>query len=171
MLYQEAKELSDKIKRNIKFDKTGKFEIYTTGSVARKEENIKDIDFLIVTTKFIDNLLESLYFTDRSGILITKIYSCGNRKCSIRLNIDDTSLKIDLFYALTCNLPFALLAWIGPRIYNIRLRAKAKKMDYLLNQYGLWDIDTNKQVESNFKTQADIQKFLGVTIRSPYQRK
>ena len=57
MLYQEAKELSNKIKKNIKFDRTSKFKVYTIGSVARKEENIKDIDFLIVTTEFIDNLL------------------------------------------------------------------------------------------------------------------
>ncbi len=178
MLYKEAKKLSDKIKRSIKFERTTKFKVYQTGSVAREEEHVKDIDFLIVTDKFIDNLLESLYFTERSGVVITKLYSCGDRRCSIQLKIMGSGIhstshqiKIDLFYALKCNLPFALLAWIGPGIYNIRVRKKASSLGYLLNQYGLWDKDTGKKIEGNFKTQADIQKFLGITVRPPYQRR
>lgn len=171
MLYDEAKELSDKIKRNIKFEKTNNFKVYVTGSVARKEEKVKDIDFLIVTNNFIEDILSSLYFTERSGIIITKIYSCGERKCSIRLKVYDKSLKIDLFYALERNKAFALLTWIGPRVYAIRLRVKASKLGLLLNQYGLWDRNTNERIKGTFKTQSDIQKFLGVTVRPAYQRR
>ena len=171
MYFTEAKCIADRIKKELRFDKTKQFKIYQTGSIAREEEKIKDIDFLIVTNRFIENLLESLYFTKQSEILITNVYACGSRRCSIKLKIDSRLLKIDLFYALKCNLPFALLAWEGPRIYEIRLRRKAKLMGYLLNQYGLYHIDTNERVRHKFKTVADIQKFLNVTVRLPYQRR
>ena len=97
--------------------------------------------------------------------------SCGERRCSIRLSVQRCKVKVDFFYALKCNFPFALLHHIGPRIYNIRLRNKAKTMGYTLNQYGIFNRDNKRRVNHNFKNESDIQKFLDVTIRPPIRRR
>ena len=169
MDYSDAQRYTGLIKKNIKSDLTNKFKFHIVGSLARKKNKIKDIDFLLVTDRFKEDMLESLYFTEASDILITKVYGCGDRKCSLKIFLKkyDKSLKIDIFYSTKIEEPFAMLTWIGPKLYNIRLRRKAKLMGLLLNQYGLYKND--KRIR-NIKTQSDIQRYLDVTVRSPTQR-
>ena len=77
-----------------------------------------------------------------------------------------------------------LFHYIGPRSYNIRTRAYAKKKGWLLNQYGLWKnlLEKNlleksknklKRVKgtANIKTEKQLTNFLGLTYRLPNNRK
>lgn len=168
MDYNDAQKYAKAIKKGIRSDEN-KFKLNIVGSLARKEDKIKDIDFLLVTDRFKEDMLETLYFTEASNIVITKKYGCGDRKCSLKILLKkyDKSLKIDIFYSTKIEEPFAMLAWIGPRLYNIRLRNKAKTRGLLLNQYGLYKND--KRIR-NIKTQSDIQRYIDVTVRSPTQR-
>ncbi len=118
---------------------------------------IKDIDILIIVPS--DDDLGKVYL-DRDH----KVVSKGSRKISVVVN----GHNVDIFVAIKHELPFALLHYISPAQYNIRLRAYAKKMGYKLNQYGLF---RGKHILNHkFRTQADIQKFLGVTPRGITQR-
>ena len=167
----EARDIAYKVKRSTRFkDKT---KIYIVGSIARDENYVKDIDLLVVTDKFDKNLLSSICFPKRCGIIIHKIIACGDRKCSLKLKFIKSNLivKVDYFYATIDEKPYALLHYIGNKLYNIRLRNKARTLGYLLNQYGIFDRKTNKKIKYNINSESDIQRFLGVTIRPRNQRK
>ena len=172
MEYELAVKVANKIKKSIRNNCNVEFEIEIVGSVLRRCSSIKDIDFLISTCRFREDFLKNIYFTEKSGIEIVK-ESSGPRKCSLVITVPNhpKRLKIDIFYSTYAELPFAKLTWTGPKIYNVRLRAKAKTMGLLLNQYGIYYRDSQRHVNCKFKTVSDIQRFLEVTVRGPQNRK
>jgi DNA polymerase/3'-5' exonuclease PolX len=170
MLFKEANEIAVYLKKHMRFDKMDNYKIEIVGSVAREEDKIKDIDFLVITPQMVHNLLETLYFTS-NNVTINKITDCGDRKCFVYLTVKGKSLKIDIFHAIKVDEPFALLHHIGPKSYLLRIRRLAKLKDYKLNQYGIFDRDTDKKVSSRFNSVCDIQKFLDISCRSPKQRR
>jgi len=176
-----AATFAETVKRHLSFEKTRGFRLFTVGSIARRKDKPKDCDILVVTEKYDPDLLSRIIFTGK--FVITKLLVCGERRCKFNIKYDPTdkavaALKnpkeklppIDVFYATWNEKPFATLHLIGPKEYNIRLRAKAKKEGYLLNQYGLFYKTTGRRVERRFETDCDIQSFLGVTCRQPWDR-
>lgn len=61
-----------------------------------------------------------------------------------------------------------LLYFTGPDKLNTFMRERAKKMGYLLNQYGLFDRETKKM--KHVKSEKDIFKLLGMDYMTPEQR-
>ena len=170
MLYRDAKEIALYLKKHMKFGKVKDYKIEIVGSVAREEDHVKDIDFLVITPHMVHDLLETVYFTT-DKITINKITDCGDRKCFVHLNVEGHRLKIDIFYAIKADESFALLHHIGPKSYLLRIRRLAKSRGYLLNQYGIFDRDTGKKVGGKFNTVCDIQKFLDISCRPPHKRR
>lgn len=166
MYYKEAKQLALYLKRHMRFDVPQKYDIEIVGSVAREEDKIKDIDFLIITDRKVPNILKKVYF-DTDKITIDHISDCGDRKCFVYLN----NLKIDLFYAVRKDEAFALLHHIGPKSYLLRIRRLAKSKGYLLNQYGIFHRDSGRRVSGKFDTVCDIQKFINISCRPPQKRR
>ena len=165
---------AQKIQKAIRFKDIRNFEIHITGSVARKEDKVNDYDFLVLTKHKVD-ILKGLYFTKSSGITVIKDKRdrCGQHACMMKVLMPDgAKLKVDVFYNTLSNKAFALLHHIGPKSYNIRIRRIAReKCNLLLNQYGLFDRDTDKKITKKFKTVGDIQDYLGVTRRSADKRR
>ena len=166
MYHKEAKQIALYLKKYMRFDVSQKYDIKIVGSVAREEDKIKDIDFLIITDTTVPNILKKVYFnTDK--ITIDRISDCGNSKCFVYIN----KLKIDLFYTVKKDKAFALLHYIGPKSYLLRIRRLAKSKGYLLNQYGIFYRDSGRKVSGNFNSVCDIQKFINISCRPPKKRR
>ena len=81
--------------------------------------------------------------------------------------------QVDLFLVEVKDLPYALFHYTGSSTYNIRTRAHAKAHGMLLNQYGVFDVNTKRRARgsSSIKSEKDLADFLGVSYRSPNDRK
>lgn len=118
--------------------------------------------------------LERIDFTAK---LLTKT---PNRKQIISFELTglsaDKYAKIpvyaDLFYVYNDELPYALMHYTGSKMYNIRIRAHVKKLGYLLNQYGLFDIKTGERAKGTekIKTEKQLCEFIGITYKDPPDR-
>lgn len=170
MLFEEADIIASYLKRHMRFSRATDYVIKIVGSVARKEDAAKDIDFLIITPGTVRNLLKTVYFTS-DKIKIDKMTDCGDHKCFVHLIVEGKSLKIDLFHTIKVNESFALLHHIGPKSYLLRIRRLAKLKGYLLNQYGIFDRETDKKIKGQFDSVCDIQKFLNISCRPPAKRR
>lgn len=126
------------------------------GSARRGKEMLGDLD-LLITKKITKEDLE--------GMKDIKILSGGEK--TIKIIYKNTRLDLFVFTdpkAWGC----AVLHFSGSFGYNILLRKKAKTLGYKLSQNGLIKIDTNRK--TTLKTEREVQKKLGVTERTPYER-
>ena len=157
------------IEKNIRLRTS--FTSYIVGSIRRKMQKIKDIDILIVTPQYVDHIFDDMELVSRR-LSVKKIVSRGDRRC--RLIIEDDRnrhiIKCDLFYATKTELPFALLHHTGSKEYLQRIRYIAKCRGMILNQYGIYNRETNRELGKHMKTESDIQKYLNITERAPRDR-
>ena len=105
------------------------------GSFRRKKSTSKDIDIMVVSKH--ENVLEK-YINHLKKHFTVELYAQGNDKMSILIKYKKQYLKIDVFRALPVQKYAMLLYSTGSKMFNIRMRSKAKKMGYLLNQNGLF---------------------------------
>ena len=63
-----------------------------------------------------------------------------------------------------------LFHYIGNRIFNIQTRKIANNLGYTLNQYGLFDINSNKKIDFEPNGEVDIFKFLKIPYKKPEER-
>ena len=129
--YKTIKSLEKKI-TNYKYA-----EVMLVGSFIRKKPFSKDIDIMVVTDVSIDGYLSYLD-TIFSNKLI--VYMKGDHKVSLLLEMNDIFYKIDIFRTPIKNKYTMLLYSTGSKNFNIRMRAIAKKQNYILNQTGLYKL-------------------------------
>ena len=79
-----------------------------------------------------------------------------------------SGIQVDLRVVPPKSWGAAQLYFIGSKNYNIELRKIAIKKGYKLNEYGLYDKTTGKQVAG--KTEKEVMKKLGVKWIKPEQR-
>ena len=133
------------------------------GSGRRGAEYSRDIDFL--TSVRLDTVIAQL---KNSKITILGQLNTGEKRRSLVVKTPwGVIIKIDIFHADVANWPFALLHHTGPKDFNIRTRAHAKRLGYKLSQYGLFK--GNRRI-SGLKSERDILKKIGVTYKTPAKR-
>lgn len=122
--------------------------IHLVGSLKRKvQEGIKDIDFL------------TTYSLSRIAKLLRVDTEVTDTQKILRYKYHD--VPIEVYYVPSKAMPFAKIHFIGNDIFNMRIRAHAKRQGYKLNQYGLFIAGTNTPVDATFKHEKDIFEFLG----------
>jgi DNA polymerase (family 10) len=147
-------------------DSTEKIAI--VGSLRRKKKEIGDIDYQIIGNAYD---IQS-YFYDRD-------WECkeGGRKRAIFLA--PSGLYINCFYTENIYWGAALMHNTGPSRYNIRKRYLIKKRGGILNQYGLYlpnadrdgvGVDEDGYTLVAGKTEQDIYDALGWTYCKPEDR-
>lgn len=110
------------------------------GSYRRKRPFSRDIDVLVVSSD--ENILDKyvIYLKKCFGNRVWP-YATGDDKISLiikpKSNID-VKYKLDIFRAEPSDYSTSLLYSTGSKEFNIKMRAKAKKYGYLLNQFGLF---------------------------------
>jgi DNA polymerase/3'-5' exonuclease PolX len=139
------------------------------GSFRRKLPYSKDIDILVksddptILNQYIDYLIEKF-----NGKVF--VYAKGVDKTSLIIqpfeNDSKTKYKLDIFRSASAAYHANLLYSTGPKEYNIKIRTKAKKMGYLLNQNGLFKKRGSSVIKINCPKD-DERKILSY-IEMPY---
>jgi DNA polymerase/3'-5' exonuclease PolX len=145
-------------------------DIIIVGGFRRKTPISKDIDILIETDSdiqqyinYLDNIFKDIH-----------VYSKGVDKASLLILIKkpDIYYKIDIFKTSKKTKYAMLLYSTGSKQFNIRMRTKAKKNGYHLNQNGIFKI-TNGKIHCNsidIKSERDIFYILDMEYVKPEDR-
>lgn len=145
------------------------YEIIFVGSYRRKAPYSSDIDIMLVgkeknKNKIMDNfinLLEELFKE-------VHIYSKGSDKASMIIINGKTAYKIDAFFTPKKYKWAMLLYSTGDKNFNIRMRAKAKRMGYILNQKGLFK--KGKKNPIPVSSEKDFFDILEIPHKPPSER-
>jgi len=143
----------------------------------------KDLDFLVVWggggkgTPASADVLAAATFPPGAPLAFARGYGAGARRRSAavawrRPGRAALYVDVDLFLATRAEEPFALFHWTGPKAYNVRVRAHAKRRGWRLNQYGLFGAATGRRVRGSgaVASEEDLAALLGVTYRPPSSR-
>ena len=101
------------------------------GSLRRMKEVVHDVDILAAS-----NQPEKVTGAFIGMPLVAEVLANGPTKCSVRLHDD---LQVDLRVVEPKCWGAALHYFTGSKAHNIRMRERAIKLGYKLNEYGLFD--------------------------------
>jgi DNA polymerase (family X) len=132
------------------------------GSLRRKKETIGDIDIVIVAEQ-----------KDRRKIVekfvqlpqVEKILAKGSTKATV---VVKNNLQIDIRLVHGYEYGAALLYFTGSREHNIKLRTIARNSGYKINEYGIFDAQTNKRMAG--ETEEEMYQFLNLKYIPPEER-
>ncbi len=131
------------------------------GSYRRGREDPGDLDIVIILKEG-----ESLPdIVDKLSGEYTAVNWLGEKKTQIIVD----GVKVDIRVSTPEGLGAALLYFTGPSGYNIGLRRSAKKRGMKLNEYGIWDRDTNEYLGG--ATEEEVYKLLDKNWKSPELRR
>lgn len=162
MLLSDALEIGDKLLASVK--KTdGIINATLAGSLRRRKETIGDIDLIVCAQrrdckKIIRNILKI--------DLVGRILVSGETKLSFLLQQSDT--QVDIRLVDEDQYGAALLYFTGSKEHNIKLRTWAKSKGWKLNEYGVFEIKTNRKLTG--KTEEEIYQWLGMQYIPPELR-
>jgi DNA polymerase (family 10) len=128
------------------------------GSLRRHRETVKDID-LLATAADAASVMERFTSLPR----VSRIVAKGETKSSIVLR---SGINADLRVVRDEEFPFAANYFTGSKEHNTEMRARAKKMGYKLNEYGLFRGETLIPCED----EAAIYETLGLAYVPPELR-
>ncbi len=103
--------------------------IYTVGSVGRKEEYVSDIDFVIT--------IKPYKFIAQINLIFELDIAVPNKDAKIYKFVLMDTIKVDLFYTKKKYLAYAIIHYIGPKEHIIALSKLAHQKGYQLRLTGL----------------------------------
>jgi DNA polymerase (family 10) len=130
------------------------------GSLRRMKETIGDLDIL-ASSKKPDKVME--YFVNYPDV--QRVLLKGSTKTSVILNDE---LQVDLRVVEDKSFGAALQYFTGSKEHNVKMRSLAIKKGYKLNEYGLFDKETDKFISG--KDEEEIYKKLGLSYIPPELR-
>jgi len=134
--------------------------ISLVGSIRRWKETIGDVDILAIS----DEPSEVMdLFTQLPEI--KQVLTKGETKSNIVLN---SNLEVDLRVVGEESFGAALQYFTGSKEHNIKLRDLAISKNWKLNEYGLFDRETNEKIAG--ETEEGIYKALGLSYIEPELR-
>lgn len=131
--------------------------VTTAGSIRQGKEMVGDIDIVVIpkdTETFYDDVKELIDFEYGATKKIFGMYK---------------DRPINIFVTTNESYGACLYQCTGPAIYNIHKRQMAKRKGYKLNEYGLFNRETNVQVAGD--TEKSIFEYLEWEYREPNKRK
>lgn len=134
------------------------------GSFRRGKSYVGDLDILVDEYEY-DRIVTLL---SNHGV---RCISQGEYKSQFMID-SANNVPMDIIKTGNKDFSFQLLYLTGSREMNIKMRRKAKDLGMLLNQYGLYDIETGESVfdDSFIPTEQDIFEQLGMKYVSPQFR-
>jgi DNA polymerase/3'-5' exonuclease PolX len=163
-LYTKAKSLANLLETQIKQHPIEKYEF--CGSYRRKQSTIGDMDLLVcMKTSKVDpeGLCAFKNFADALNIFCDRSLVFGPTTCRFVKN----DIQLDLKLVPKDAWPYALLHYTGNAKSNIILRGTAKRRSWKLNEYGLYDENSNL---IKCKTEKDVFDKLGKKWLEPEER-
>lgn len=170
-----------KILKNQKYD--------IGGSYRRKKPISRDMDLMLfeksgmstseLWTKFRDKINENskiLNFKkpfalgeDKASVIVEVKYKETDPKSKVKKN-KKIKIKTDVFFTPPDEYLFMLLFVTGSGQFNIRMRAQAKRLGYLLNQKGLFKKVGDKLKPVSIKTEKELFELLHIAWKEPHER-
>ncbi len=134
-------------------------QIAVAGSYRRGSEIIHDLDFVAASNKP-DAVIHAFTALD----LVVETIAKGKTKCRVRLH---TGIQADLRVVSNKEYPLALLYFTGNKEHNVKLRARAQKRGWRLNEYELViDEEHRQKVDVSepppINEEADVYTALGM---------
>ncbi|MEF8879087.1 MAG: DNA polymerase/3'-5' exonuclease PolX [Candidatus Thermoplasmatota archaeon] len=147
------------IKRYLEnFDKVVRIDV--AGSLRRMKETIGDIDIL-VSSDYPEDVMD--YFVDFDDV--KRVLLKGKTKTSVLLNNDS---QVDLRVVENKSFGSALQYFTGSKEHNVTMRGIAIKKGLKLNEYGLFDKNTDEYIKG--KEEKEIYNELGLEYIPPELR-
>lgn len=154
-----------------------KFRYIIAGSYRRLKSFSNDIDVLITETtqKYNNHELMIILIDEfkkikliREELTKGKSKFTGLSKIKLSNRIDFPVRRFDIELVKPDDWYYALLYFTGSKTTNEKMRFQAKKQGYLLNQYGLFDLENKERFDA--KSEKDIFKKLGMDYLEPEYR-
>jgi DNA polymerase (family 10) len=146
-------------------DTPGVARLQVGGSVRRRRETIKDIDFLVSVKKPTEAVAIMDTFVDADGVV--DIIAHGETKSSIRMS---SGIQADLRVVDDASFPYALQYFTGSKEHNTALRGLARDKGMKLNEYGLFEVNGDEEKLVECKDEATIYGKLGLDYIEPELR-
>jgi len=153
--YGDGNDYLDYMKRCDKIDR-----ISIAGSLRRMKETIGDVDIL-ASSKYPDNVMDYFVKYDEVQRVLLK----GSTKTSVLLH---DNLQVDLRVVTNKSYGSALQYFTGSKEHNVKMRSLAIKKGYKLNEYGLFDKETDKYIAG--EAEEEIYTTLGLSYIEPELR-
>jgi DNA polymerase/3'-5' exonuclease PolX len=144
------------------------------GSFRRETPFSRDFDIMIVSDNPATLIDYEYYLSLKIGT--TYRYSSGDDRISFLIEIPkkmlkteiDMVYKFDVFRTPKTNQSSMLLYATGSKLFNIRMRARAKRLGYLLNQDGLFYLKDGKKI--NIQSEKGFFEALDMDYMEPKDR-
>jgi len=130
------------------------------GSLRRKKETIGDIDILVTSQK-----PEKIMKTFTSLPQVREILAEGPTKSSI---ITKDDIHVDVRVVEPISFGAALQYFTGSKAHNIRLRELALKRGLKINEYGIFDVKTDRRIAG--EREEEIYQILDLPLIPPELR-
>lgn len=135
---------------------TKKIEI--AGSYRRKKETVGDID-IMATSSNAEKVMDAFVNYEE----VKEVLAHGETKSSVVLN---SNLQVDLRIVTDASFGAAMVYFTGSKAFNIKLRKIARKKDWKINEYGIYE--GKKKIAG--KTEKDLFKKLKLKYIEPELR-
>ncbi len=151
----EAEKIYDKLSKHPKT-----IRVSLAGSLRRHKEIIRDLDIL-VSSKNPEAIMETFTKLDSVETVTAK----GETQSSVLLK---SGIQADLRVVTDTEFPYALHHFTGSKEHNTAMRARAKRMEMKMNEYGLFKEPSDKLIPC--KNEEEIFKKLGLSYIPPELR-
>jgi len=150
----EAMEVANQLTSKI-FEYCERIEV--VGSIRRNKDMVGDIDMVIIPKPPVDEFIEKIKQTiefDYGGK--KKLFGMFNGR------------PINIFITTLESFGACVYQTTGPALYNVYVRQRAKHKKMKLNEYGLFNRETNEKIAGD--TEESIFQALGWDYTEPTQR-
>ena len=130
------------------------------GSLRRFSETVGDVD-IVVATSAPEPVMKAVL----AGSFVDRVIGTGASKTSV---VTRRGTQVDVRAVAPHQLGAALLYFTGSKGHNIKLRQRALARELTLNEYGLFELGTDKLVAS--ETEEQIYAALGLPLIAPVLR-
>ena len=133
------------------------------GSLRRKKETVGDIDIVILAEPKNRKKIVTRFTALPQ---VEKVLAKGSTKASVVLK--KGNIQVDIRLVHDYEYGAALLYFTGSKEHNIKLRTIAKQRGYKINEYGIFDVSTNKRMAG--ESEEEMYRFLNLKYIPPEQR-
>lgn len=130
--------------------------VTVAGSIRQGKDEIGDVDIVVIpknTETFYEDVKKMIEY-EYGGA--KKIFGMFDGR------------PINIFVTTPDSFGACLYQSTGPAKYNIQMRGMAKRKGFKLNEYGLFDRDTNEMIAGN--TENSIFRAMKMTYKDPSER-
>jgi DNA polymerase/3'-5' exonuclease PolX len=169
--YKEVIE-HDKYLRKVILENSKVETIDIVGSYRRKKQSSGDIDLLVKIKNKDDyiGILKEIVEKLTNYNYILEVLACKDKKFMGIVKMGTIARRLDMLITYPEEYACALLYFTGSKEHNIKIRNKALKLGYTLNEHRMEKIKKNSKDVPYFNTEKDIFDFLEMDYVEPHLR-